>query len=401
MKHACIAVGSLSTHGGAERVVCEQARGFSERDVEVTLLVGDYEESVARDYGVPETVSVVETKGSFIGDVRATRRLIQNRDIDIFFTHSFKKRVYLATRPFGDSTPYIPHVHGTILWFVDSPDRLPHMDSSGYQDLIEEVPGHGEQYAHPDQSLSVRASSSVNQWLEKLALRKATNITTGSNRVQHELQILYDVDSTIVRPGVSQDWIDQYSTIEERHLSDHEHTVLTVSRLDPRKRVDVLVEATAALRERGHDVGLVVAGTGEQREDLEQLVTKRGIESAVTFAGFVPEEDLAPYYKSADVFACPGWMSYGITPLEAYSMHTPVGISTDAFVHEVLGDEPGVEIVYPTVEDWVTALPKLFDVDRTKLKPDPIPTWGDFTEEMFLLGKEQTVSKHSSRKEKV
>lgn len=382
-------MGSRRT-GGAERVACEQARFFTERGADVSLLVGDYDPKVARDYGVPEEVTIVETDGSLLGDVRTVRELVREDAVDIFFTHSFKKRVYLATRPFGNHTPYVPHVHGTVLWFVDSENRLPHRNDPGYRDLISEVPGHGSLYERFDPTITERASSHVNEWLEGRALRSAPLVTTGSQQVSRELRTLYDVGSMVVRPGVDGEWLRRYDDVEERELSPHEHTILSVSRLDPRKRVDLLIKATDDLRAAGHDVGLVVAGTGEERESLELLASKWGVESAVTFEGFVSEEDLPSFYKSADAFACPGWMSYGITPLEAYAMHTSLGVSTDAFVNEVLGDSPGVEVIEPTVDAWVERLPRLFEFDPSDLDPSVVPTWDDFCERMYEIAEELT-----------
>jgi glycosyltransferase involved in cell wall biosynthesis len=373
----CIAAPSVAAHGGAERVVCEQARHFTEQGHGVVILAAEYDPAVAADYGVPDGVPVVRTDGSLLADSRRLRRLIAARDVDVCLTHSFAKRAYLATRFAREPTPYVPHVHGSVLWFVDEPGRAAHVATPGYDDLVASVPGHGSFYRRDSYPVGERVRARVEQWLEGRALRHAAAVTTGSEQVRREVAVLYGVEATIARPGVAASWVSEFDRVETRALTDAEATVLSVSRLDPRKRVDLLVEAIAGLRETGRDVELVVGGTGEERDRLERLATRRGVASAVTFAGYVPEADLASYYRSADAFACPGWMSYGITPLEAYAMRTPVAVSADAFVHEVLDGHPGVCVVDPTVEDWERALAELLEAPED---PDPsvVPTWDEF-----------------------
>lgn len=382
---ACIAVPSLSTHGGAERVVCEQARLLEEYGWQTSILAADYDHTVLEDYNVPESTDILETDGGLIADVMRVREIIKNQHPDIFFTHSFTKRVYLGTRLFGDTTPYIPHIHGTVLWFVDEPNRIPHQRKPGYDELVSTVPGHGEFYTLSDTSTVTYTSAHVNEWLEGRALRAASRVLTGSQQVQRELRTLYGVDSTVVRPGVSQSWISQYESTEKFRLTDSKYSLLSVSRLDPRKRVDVLLEAVASLRANNYDVGLAIAGRGPEQDNLERLSKDLGITNAVSFAGFVPEQKLPSYYKSADVFACPGWMSYGITPLEAYAMRTPVGVSSDAFVQEVLSEEPGVEIIRPQAEAWTKVLPSLFSQDTSKLNISTIPTWKEYGDRLHNI----------------
>ncbi|CQR48748.1 glycosyltransferase [Haloferax massiliensis] len=390
---ACIAIPSLSTHGGAERVVCEQIQYLSSEGWGVTLLVADYDQAILDDYGVPHSVNIVVTSGGLIDDILTVRKILSEEDIDLFLTHTFTKRVYLATRPFGDDTPYIPHVHGTVLWFVDEPNRLPHANSRSYQELISSVPGHGEFYDELSPSSQDTLHSYVNEWLEKRALQSSSTVITGSHQVQRELENLYSVNSLIARPGVSKAWISQYEETEHLSLTNHDYTILSVSRLDKRKRVSLLIKAVGSLRQDGYDVGLVVAGTGERREHLENLSEKLGIRDSVIFAGFVPENKLPSYYKSADVFACPGWMSYGITPLEAYAMRTPVGVSSDAFVNEVLTGKPGVEVVQPNIDEWVEMIPKLLKVDPTSIDPSIVPTWEQYGLELHKIINRLVVDK--------
>src|SRR4051812_6498209 len=98
-----------------------------------------------------------------------------------------------------------------------------------------------------------------------------------------------------------------------------------VGRVDePRKGLDVLLRAFAALRRDRPDLRLLVAGPG----DIDD------VPEGVTVLGTVSEETKARVFRSVDVFAAPntGGESFGIILLEAMSAGTPIVASDlDAF----------------------------------------------------------------------
>jgi glycosyltransferase involved in cell wall biosynthesis len=90
--------------------------------------------------------------------------------------------------------------------------------------------------------------------------------------------------------------------------------ILSVGRLSPEKRVDVLIAAAArlgsavnhgAVNPGAGDSGplLVLAGTGPDERRLRSLARHYGIADRVRFTGFVPDGDLPGLYRLADVFA--------------------------------------------------------------------------------------------------
>ena len=85
--------------------------------------------------------------------------------------------------------------------------------------------------------------------------------------------------------------------------------VLSVGRLSPEKRADVLIAAVARLP-RGRDSGtddkgpvLVLAGTGPEEDRLRSLARHYGVTDRVQFPGFIADRDLPGLYRLADVFA--------------------------------------------------------------------------------------------------
>jgi phosphatidylinositol alpha-1,6-mannosyltransferase len=76
---------------------------------------------------------------------------------------------------------------------------------------------------------------------------------------------------------------------------------VSISRLVPRKGMDVLVRAAARLRHAHPDLTVAVAGSGRDRARLERLVAETG--APVRFLGRVDDDVLPALYACGDVFA--------------------------------------------------------------------------------------------------
>jgi glycosyltransferase involved in cell wall biosynthesis len=78
--------------------------------------------------------------------------------------------------------------------------------------------------------------------------------------------------------------------------------LLYVGRLDREKRIDIILRALPDIL-RVISVHLVLTGIGTEKQRLEELTEKLGIQKAVTFTGFVPDEDVQNIYRVGDLFA--------------------------------------------------------------------------------------------------
>ncbi|MDA8037861.1 MAG: glycosyltransferase family 4 protein [Actinomycetota bacterium] len=113
--------------------------------------------------------------------------------------------------------------------------------------------------------------------------------------------------TVLVPPGVDtrrfQPLTDEARRAARRHLGlpEDARIIVSVSRLVPRKGMDVLIEAVARLAETRPDVGLVIGGTGRDRKRLEILASL--YKAPVRFLGRVAEEDLPLLDASADIWA--------------------------------------------------------------------------------------------------
>ena len=87
------------------------------------------------------------------------------------------------------------------------------------------------------------------------------------------------------------------------------------------------------------DVTLVLGGKGHLTDQLKRFAELLDIEEQMAFVGYVPEEELADYYASADLFVSPALAEpFGITIVEALSVGTRV-VATECGAAEILPED--------------------------------------------------------------
>ena len=107
----------------------------------------------------------------------------------------------------------------------------------------------------------------------------------------------------------------------------------TVSRLDPAKGIEVLLEALPQVE----DAALVVIGDGPQRAALESLAARLGLSARVYWAGFQP--DVTRWLLAFDLFVQPShYEGLPTTVLEAMAAGLPVVATAVGGTPEVVVD---------------------------------------------------------------
>jgi glycosyltransferase involved in cell wall biosynthesis len=116
-------------------------------------------------------------------------------------------------------------------------------------------------------------------------------------------------------------------------------TVLYLGQLHPIKRVDVLIEAFARLKETLPKARLEVIGAASAHgNDLKARAARLGLGDAVAFRGLIPEEEKGRALAAAHVFALlSAAEGLPVTPLEALACGTPVVLSPGCGLPEIDG----------------------------------------------------------------
>lgn len=122
-------------------------------------------------------------------------------------------------------------------------------------------------------------------------------------------------------------------------------TVVALGRLATNKGYDLLVDAFAVMAERIPEARLRLAvggeqmGKGEKRilAELKAKVRELKLGRKVIFGSFVPDEDLADYYRAADLFVLSSrYEPFGMTAIEAMATGTPTVVTVHGGLYRAL-----------------------------------------------------------------
>lgn len=148
--------------------------------------------------------------------------------------------------------------------------------------------------------------------------------------------------------------------------------VLFVGSLFQRRRLDVLIEAFAALAPRHPDARLEIVGENRTmpRVDFGGLVARHRVGAQVVFRHWVDDATLDGIYRQASVFVFLSQdQGFGFTPLEAMARGAVPVVLDTAVAREVYGDAAVRLADGPSlVADLTTTLHDLL-TDGTKRAP--------------------------------
>jgi len=187
---------------------------------------------------------------------------------------------------------------------------------------------------------------------------EARLLVRGLHRADRLIAISEHVRGDLVRLGCQKSRVDvvrmgvdlQRYTVRDRSdcaavrarygIPNGKRLVLFVGTEHPRKNLPTLFRAFERLRNR-EDTILVKVGAPRmpQRMQLRDLASSLGLRERILFLDHVDEEELPHLYGTADVVVLPSlYEGFGLPPLEAMACGTPVAVSRETSLPEVVGD---------------------------------------------------------------
>ena len=171
----------------------------------------------------------------------------------------------------------------------------------------------------------------------------------GSTSLDMAAQLTATIDvfpPVVVTPfGVDIDRFDSNCFLYRKHGGANQITIGTVKSLETQYGIDILLYSFRMLKDKlapgdGNmkpRVDLKVIGGGSQREALQKLTAKLGLEDSVEFVGPVAPEDVPEELSQLDIFvALSRQESFGVAVLEASAMSRPVITSDVGGLPEVV-----------------------------------------------------------------
>lgn len=181
------------------------------------------------------------------------------------------------------------------------------------------------------------------RWVELPILKRAAQIHYTSQQEKLEAEALGRFAEGMVLPlGIDIDAfqgpLDIVPFLKRWPQAVDQKVILFLSRLDPKKGLEILIEAVAEMKKVDSRVLLVVAGAGEREyvASLERLVEQRGLVPDVLWTGHLSGEMKRSALGLAGVFVLPSESeNFGLAAVEALAAGAPtiltrgVGISAD------------------------------------------------------------------------
>lgn len=177
----------------------------------------------------------------------------------------------------------------------------------------------------------------------RAALRRASAVVAVSEHTRMDVIETYGVPAdkvTVAHPGIGATFVaqedDAIRRVRERHgLRGPFFLFLGV--IEPRKNVAGLIAAFSRVTA---DADLVIAGgKGWLCDDVFRAAVRSPKKDRIKFLGYVDEVEKPALYAAASAFVYPSFYEgFGIPPLEAMAVGTPVIASRTSSLGEVIGD---------------------------------------------------------------
>ncbi len=174
--------------------------------------------------------------------------------------------------------------------------------------------------------------------IERAGLEAADSIVTVSHYTKRRITALYGIAPqkiTVVHNAVTR---EESCSQLRLTMPDHEDKyVLFMGRITFQKGPEYFVQAAKLVLSRMPNVRFIMAGSGDMLPRMVRMVAQMRMGNRFHFTGFLRGEDVDKMYAISDLYVMPSVSEpFGIAPLEAMAYDTPVLISRQSGVAEVV-----------------------------------------------------------------
>jgi len=283
----------LSAYAGSEKVLEQMLLEYPDADIFAVAGLPKEERAFLKDYDV---------KTSFIQNLPFAKTKFRN---------------YISLMPFAveqfDLSKYdivITNCHAAAKSVITGPDQL-HI-SYVHSPM---------RYAWDLQAQYLREAgleTGLKSWIARYMLhrlrindlRSSISVDAymcNSNFIRRRIWKLYRRKAQVIYPPVETDYFNLHENKEDFYL--------TVSRMVPYKKIDIIAEAFSMMP----DKKLVIIGDGSE---FEKIKSKAG--SNVQLLGYQSKDTIKSYMQRAKAFLFAAEEDFGIVPVEALACGTPV-----------------------------------------------------------------------------
>lgn len=247
--------------------------------------------------------SELDARVTHYADLVAERARPLHKTIDLIHAHDWMSFPAAQKMARESKKPFVAHVHSTEY------DRVPH--------------GYGSSFIHQ---------------VEQHGLDQAKHIIAVSHFTKYLLVRHYDIPESkisVVHNGI--DPLADRPEIGNHHFASNRPVVVFMGRLTMQKGGEYFLKTAKEVIAHIPNALFVVAGSGDLYHQLLFSAAYDQLSAHVLFSGFVRDKQRDLLLNRADVFVMPSISEpFGLVALEAAQRHTPVIVSRQSGVAEVL-----------------------------------------------------------------
>lgn len=345
--------GTLNAAGGIERLLMEGLLDFQRKGITATLLLdsampdgaalfeGIYSPNISlvdsADRPAPNDRKPYWRVARHLRLVQKLARCLRLLKPDILIANDANAcRRLLEAAMVGRVSlpPCLTFVHGSFFQFPEDKDkyalvfmrfreRIRRGDST-YSELIAATA--------PSMPIATRFKVEIRALLNYISIRRSKAVVVLSQKNAAEVRCLYNTDKVRVVPygAFSLAAVPRrQNQIATDEACEKTWTILSIARLVPKKRIEILIRALEVLCQQPGAGAylLIIGGTGPDEERLRSVAIGYGVEHLVRFIGYVPERELLTCYSTCDIFVSPDNADYDLSPMQALSQGRRIVVS--------------------------------------------------------------------------
>jgi glycosyltransferase involved in cell wall biosynthesis len=161
--------------------------------------------------------------------------------------------------------------------------------------------------------------------------------------------------------------VDAESFAKEFPSASGKKIILFLSRLDPKKGLEILIEAFAAISESEPDALLVLAGDGnpDYAQSLRTLAERLGGKAKILWPGHLGPQQKAAAFAAATLFVLPSYSeNFGIAAAEAMAAGVPTVITDQVALAEYASKYDAALVVRPDPDALIGAIRSILRDDQ-------------------------------------
>ena len=207
----------------------------------------------------------------------------------------------------------------------------------------------GQQEGDEDLEKKYRLQERINK--EFWIYRSCDHVIATTDEQKSFIESNYDIPEShmaVIPPGVDE---NRFTPVFERVRRDLKQkfnmkpdTIFAVGRMAANKGYDLIIQAMPTVHKLVPKAQFLLAAGGDESErdqdkveNLKTLAREHGVEDLLTWGSYIPDEDLADYYRAASVFALSSrYEPFGMTAVEAMACGTPTIITIHGGLHELI-----------------------------------------------------------------